>query len=108
MTQTDTIRATLLARRTELAERVQRIDHDLRHRDEPMSPDFAEQVVEQENLDVLYSLEAEGREELARVERALVRLDRGEYTQCARCGEEIAPQRLAALPYAETCIRCAD
>ena len=108
MTDNDTVRAKLLARRDELAERVRRIGSDLHRREEPLSADFAEQVVEQENLDVLHSLEAEGRTELARVERALARLERGEYTQCSRCGGEIAPARLAAVPYADTCIRCAD
>jgi RNA polymerase-binding transcription factor DksA len=101
-------RARLVARRDELAERVRRIHRDLRRRDEPVPADFAEQVVEQENIDVLYSLEDEGRTELARVERALGRLERGEYECCVRCGGPIAPARLDALPYAETCIECAD
>ena len=102
------LREQLLARRDELAERVQRIGADLHRREEPFPADFAEQVVEQENLDVLHSLEAEGRVELARVERALTRLERGQYSSCSRCGEEISPARHAALPYADTCIRCAD
>jgi RNA polymerase-binding transcription factor DksA len=108
MPTTEELRARLLARRDELAERVRRVGADLHRREEPLSADFAEQVVEQENLDVLHSLEVEGKVELARVERALVRLERGEYATCSRCGEEIAPARLAALPYADTCIRCAD
>jgi len=108
MSDSGDLRQRLLARRDELAERVHRIGRDLHHREEPFSADFAEQVVEQENLDVLHSLEAEGRVELARVERALARLDRGEYSSCSRCGSEIAPARLAALPYADTCIDCAD
>ena len=108
MTDADAVRAKLFARRDELFERVRRIGNDLHRREEPLSADFAEQVVEQENLDVLHSLEAEGRAELARVERALARLERGEYTQCSRCGSEIAPARLVALPYADTCISCAD
>lgn len=108
MDSKDELRSRLNARREELAERVRRIGTDLHRREEPFSADFAEQVVEQENLDVLHSLEVEGKVELARVERALARLERGEYTLCSRCGEEIAPARLAALPYADTCIRCAD
>jgi RNA polymerase-binding transcription factor DksA len=107
MNGTVELRARLEARRDELAERVRRIGADLHHREEPMSADFAEQVVEQENLDVLHSLEAEGKAELTRVERALARLERGEYSRCSRCGEEIQPARLAALPYTDTCIHCA-
>lgn len=108
MPEHDEIRARLLARRDELAERVQRLDRDLHHREEPISADFAEQVVEQENLEVLHSLEAEGRSELARVQRALKRLDENEYGSCCRCGVQIPAPRLQALPYAETCIGCAD
>lgn len=108
MNTTTDPRERLLALREEIGERVRRIGTDLHRREEPLSADFAEQVVEQENLDVLHSLEAEGRAELARIERALARLDSGDYTSCRRCGEEIAPARLAALPWADTCIRCAD
>ena len=108
MIDTEAVRRTLLARRAELAERVGRLDEDLHHRQEPPSADFAEQASEQENLEVMHALEAEGRSELARVERSLARLERGEYDACARCGAAIGEARLAALPYAETCIGCAD
>ena len=66
-------RASLIAKRDELEERVRRIDADLRKRDEPMSADFAEQVVEQENLDALYAIASEGRLELQKVVHALAR-----------------------------------
>lgn len=108
MPDRNAVRERLLAKRDELEERVRRIDRDLRKRDEPMSADFAEQAVEQENLDVLYALEAEGRTELARVERALERIATDEYTVCSRCGETIAVQRLEAIPHADTCINCAN
>ena len=108
MPDLQTARAHLTAKRDELEERVRRIDTDLRKRDEPMSADFAEQVVEQENLDALYAIESEGRLELQKVLRALVRMDRGEYAVCGRCGGPIGAERLAALPYADTCIGCAD
>jgi len=108
MLDTQAARAKLLAKRDELEERVRRIDTDLHKREEPLSADFAEQVVEQENMDVLYALESEGRAELQKVERALLRIERGEYSVCSRCGKEIAPQRLEAVPHADTCIHCAD
>jgi RNA polymerase-binding protein DksA len=101
------VRKELLAKRHELEERVSRISSDLHRRQEPLSADFAEQVVEQENLDVLYSLESEGRSELALVEKALDRLARDDYGNCRMCGDTIAEARLAALPYADTCINCA-
>ena len=43
---------------------------------------------------------------LVQVEAALQRLEKGSYGICARCGNEIAPERLDALPYAIYCITC--
>jgi len=43
---------------------------------------------------------------LAQVDAALQRLDEGRYGICARCGQQIAPERLEALPYAIYCVTC--
>jgi DnaK suppressor protein len=43
---------------------------------------------------------------LAQVDSALKRLDEGAYGTCARCGREIATERLEALPSATLCITC--
>jgi DnaK suppressor protein len=45
-------------------------------------------------------------QQLALVEEALARLDAGTYGSCLRCGRPIAPERLAALPWAAHCIEC--
>jgi len=42
---------------------------------------------------------------LADVDRALERLDRGEYGFCEACGEPIGPTRLSARPAARLCLR---
>lgn len=108
MVDRNEMRQRLLAKRAELEERVNRIDVGLHRREEPFSADFAEQVTERENVDVLQSLEDEGRAELALIKRALARLDQHEYGQCTKCGADIAEARLAALPHAEHCMDCAD
>ena len=41
------------------------------------------------------------------LERALSRSDQGIYGVCAQCGQEVHPDRLAVLPSAKLCIRCA-
>ena len=43
---------------------------------------------------------------LAAIDGALDRIEQGTYGTCIRCGKEIAPERLEALPYAELCIDC--
>ncbi len=43
---------------------------------------------------------------LAKVEAALERIANGTYGICEKCGKPIAPERLAVLPYATTCVTC--
>jgi DnaK suppressor protein len=43
-----------------------------------------------------------------RLAAALERLDNGTYGRCAVCGGPIEELRLAALPEAETCLRCQE
>jgi DnaK suppressor protein len=43
---------------------------------------------------------------LAQVDAALGRIENGTYGKCVRCGQEINPKRLEALPYATLCINC--
>jgi DnaK suppressor protein len=44
--------------------------------------------------------------QLALVDAALRRLDEGTFGTCRRCGNQIAPERLEALPWAAFCIDC--
>jgi DnaK suppressor protein len=45
--------------------------------------------------------------ERQRIEAALARIDAGEYGACVRCGEPIAPRRLAMDPTTPLCVACA-
>lgn len=45
---------------------------------------------------------------LADVVRALAKTDSGSYGICDRCGKDIGPARLEALPWAVLCISCAS
>jgi DnaK suppressor protein len=46
------------------------------------------------------------RERITQVERALDRLDDGQYGWCERCGNPIPVERLAAFPSATLCVTC--
>ncbi|HWG64107.1 MAG TPA: TraR/DksA C4-type zinc finger protein [Streptosporangiaceae bacterium] len=48
------------------------------------------------------------RQRLADLDEALARIGEGSYGICQRCGQPIAPGRLAARPAARTCINCAS
>ncbi len=45
--------------------------------------------------------------QIQRLEAALQRLEAGDYGFCVRCGDAIAPRRLAVDPPVPTCIDCA-
>jgi DnaK suppressor protein len=47
-------------------------------------------------------------ERLTQMVEAERKLDEGTYGLCEMCGAEIGEQRLAALPFAIYCIRCAE
>lgn len=51
--------------------------------------------------------QARRRTEIARIDAALARLDTDEFGWCLRCGEEIAPARLANDPAVTLCLACA-
>lgn len=53
------------------------------------------------------SLERNSADLLGKVERALARIERGQYGICESCGEPIPVARLEVLPYATTCVACA-
>lgn len=101
------VRATLLRMKDEYERRIAGIRQDLEHKNAPVEADFAEQVTQRENEDVLSGLQSEATVELARVNAALGRIERGEYGRCVKCGTTIAPARLAALPQADMCQECA-
>ena len=99
------IKQKLLTLQTELKQRVEQISADLSHRQ--TSPKFSEQVVDRQNDDVLLNLKAEAEEELAQIEKALLKLERDVYGQCEKCNQAISTERLAALPYTAYCKQCA-
>jgi RNA polymerase-binding transcription factor DksA len=105
---TNAVRERLLRRREELRKRASDASAEARHEADPLSADFADQVTQREHDDVLGAISDSARFELEQVEGALRRLASGRYGICARCGEEIERERLAAVPYTDRCRACAE
>jgi DnaK suppressor protein len=105
---TGAIRERLLRRREELRARAAEASAEARHEDDPLSADFAEQVTQRENDDVLGAISDSARHELTQVEAALKRLAAGRYGTCAGCGQALELPRLQALPHADRCCSCAE
>jgi DnaK suppressor protein len=58
--------------------------------------------------DIEFALIQMKAETLKKVDEALVRLEEGAYGNCFECGDEIAQQRLRALPFAVRCRDCEE
>ncbi|WP_445367358.1 TraR/DksA family transcriptional regulator [Methylomonas sp. BW4-1] len=102
------VRDQLLNMLEDLDDRLGKITEDVRHTDKPLAQDFSEQAVETENDEVLDALGNATRDEVEKIKQAISRIDAGTYGICLSCGEPIRKERLAAVPYANQCIHCAE
>jgi DnaK suppressor protein len=106
--QQDELRNLLLARRQTLAEQV---DQNQVHLAPPeanagsVSQDESRRMANQ-TREIQGTLTALDREEIARINRALESMTRGDYGICKACGEPIAFARLKAEPMTEHCVAC--
>ena len=75
--------------------------------DEAMSADSEERATEREGDEVLEELGHAGELEIKAIQAALARIEAGTFGICAKCGAEISPERLVAVPHAALCRDCA-
>lgn len=108
MQEFQTIRQQLTLRYDEIQNRLAKITREVRHLNQPLNADFAEQAVEAENDQVLDALETSIRTEMEQIARTLSRMDEDAYGVCESCGHPIAAKRLEALPHATRCIACEE
>jgi RNA polymerase-binding transcription factor DksA len=104
MNKYEDIAKALKARLSELTGRIAEIDSERR---KPLSADLEEQAIDLENQDALEGIENSEIQEIQQIEEALKRIAEGTYGVCTRCGADIDPKRLKALPNATRCISCA-
>jgi len=100
-------------RRREMLSAVQEKIRDVRH--EGSAAALQHQVLDQAESseadiqeDIELALIQMKAETLNKIDEALARLEEGTYGYCFECGEEIAPQRLRALPFAVRCKNCEE
>ncbi len=98
------LRAQLLSKKEEFAERLERITANVQR---GFNADSKEMAKELEDAEVVDALGNEAREEMAKISAALLRLDNGRYGICTECAEPIGADRMGAYPYADECIDCA-
>jgi RNA polymerase-binding protein DksA len=77
---------------------------------EPGDTQFDEESGEGDTLNVErerdLALSASATQAVEEIDRALRRMDTGNYGICERCGKKIAVARLEALPFAALCVEC--
>lgn len=99
------IKVMLEEKLVELTARAEEIDHDL---STPPDANWVENAQEHEGDEVLEEVGAVTTDEIQHVKFALAKIAAGTYGICTDCDEKIAIKRLEALPYAVTCINCAE
>ena len=104
----DQVKKQLLSLREDYTSRIDAIEVDTHHKNEPVEKDFAEQATQSENDDVLAALDDEAQKMVMQIDTALTRIEEGRYGICAKCGIQIPVERLKVAPFADLCISCAE
>ena len=102
------IKTRLLLKKAEIEAGFSRTHKQMRAKSELRSADDAGQLNPTENDERFYSLAQEELAELAQINRALKRLEEGQYTKCSCCWLPITERRLQAFPTTELCYSCAS
>jgi DnaK suppressor protein len=104
----DDVKQQLQSLRNDYTSRIDAIQVDTHHKNEPVEKDFAEQATQSENDDVLAALDDEAQQMVMQIDVALTRIDEGRYGICTKCNSQIPEERLKVAPFADLCIRCAE
>ena len=107
MKHIDEIQKELENKKTEIEERLKRINVHRTHEKGALDDDWQEQAVERQNDEVLDSLDGTTRTELQNINTALDKIKEGSYGICMLCKKPINEARLKAIPFANVCINCA-
>ena len=94
----------ITARIKELTAHMRKISDDL---DQPLPADLEDQAIDLEDDEVLSCIGRANQQEVRLLNDALKRIADGSYGICLKCGDDISPARLDAVPYAVLCRTCA-
>ena len=108
MKRLEKLRDELLERHAEIKTRLSKIERDVRHLENPLEADFAEQATQRENDEVLTALEESIRDEMSLIEKTLGLVEAGQYGICEDCGTPIPAKRLRIIPHATRCVACEE
>jgi DnaK suppressor protein len=114
MTKTDLTlcRERLLALRARLRGDITQMEDNALNKDHDKATSMPNHMAElgsgNFDQDLTLSLLGTENDALDQIEAAIERVEDGSYGQCDECGGNIPTARLAAIPYAAQCVRCAS
>lgn len=101
------IRKKLLAQRRDLFRHVAQTEEELLWLATDVESEAQERGQEEKMVQLLDQLDDRMKAEIQAIDRALVKLEAGQYGHCEVCGRDIPQSRLEALPTAAACLACA-
>jgi RNA polymerase-binding transcription factor DksA len=113
-TRLDEARARLSAERVAAAARIAALERDIATIVDSAKGGATDDEHDAEGATIAFeraqamALLEETRTQVEALDTALARVDSGSYGSCESCGQDIAPERLAARPSATLCITCAS
>jgi DnaK suppressor protein len=102
------IRKKLLAQRRDLFRQAAQTEEELLWFETDIESEAEERGQEEKMVQLLDRLDGRMKAEIEVIDRALVKLEAGQFGRCEACGKEIPQPRLEAFPEAAMCISCAQ
>jgi DnaK suppressor protein len=107
MLPVDDIRKKLLTQRRNLFRQVAQTEDELLWLETDVESEVEERGQEESMVRLLDRLDGRAKAEIEEIDRALVKLEAGQYGRCEQCGKDISQSRLEAVPAATMCMACA-
>ena len=107
-TELDRFRKRLEEKRREVQGLVQAARASESQHGETETPDLGDRALDAFNREVSYSVRINERDLVRRIDRALARIETGDYGNCVSCEKTIHKARLTAVPWARHCIECQE
>lgn len=104
----DEIRKKLLAQRRNLFRQAAQTEEELLWLETDVESEAEERGQEERMVQLLDRLDGRMKTEIEAIDRALVKLEAGQFGRCEACGKDIPEPRLEAFPAAAMCLTCAE
>jgi DnaK suppressor protein len=108
----EALKKALVSERERLSREIADLDADLSEsleessEESPYDQHMAETAAVTLDREIDLTLEENARAAIAQIDRALDKLENGDYGVCDKCGKPIGDERLKIAPFATLCIEC--